>query len=149
VSFARHKLGELEILQLISSKFHTCAIHQNDHTNGYYIHTHTTVLQAFSGTTRVSRCQKKASSGPYGARGDIRGKHTNNPTGCHCIRTNQWPISLIPPILHRIPFLLQPSQFILAWQRHQICWLAYPVAWLNGDYTSIERLAWCFMSHSV
>ena len=34
--------------------------------------THTTVLQPFSGTMQVSRCQKKKSSGLYGAREDNR-----------------------------------------------------------------------------
>jgi len=43
-----------------------------------------------------------------------------------------------PPILRRIPFLLQPSQFILAWDRHQICWLAYSVAW---KYTAEVKMA--------
>jgi len=35
----------------------------------------------------------------------------------HPIETNWWtgaPISAIPPLLHRMPFLAQPSQFILA-----------------------------------
>jgi len=73
---------------------------------------------------------QKKSSGLYGARGDIRGRHTDNPAGHHSIRTNQRPTSLIPPFLCQMPFLLQPSQFILAWDRRQICWLAYPLAWL-------------------
>jgi len=45
---------------------------------------------------------------------------TDTPTiwmGCHPIQTNWWtgaPISAIPPFLHWMPFLAQPSQFILA-----------------------------------
>ena len=95
--------------------------------------THTQLFYCpFSRTTRVSLCQKKTSSGLYGAREDDRGRHTDNPTGCHSIRTNQIPTSNIPsPFLCQMPFLLQPSQFILAWDRHRTCWLAYPVAWFN------------------
>ena len=52
-----------------------------------------------SRTTRMSRCQKKASSGFYGAREDItRGRHTDNPYGRHSVRTNQQSTSINPPI---------------------------------------------------
>jgi len=44
----------------------------------------------------VSRCQKKSSSGLYGARENIRGRHTNNPAGRRSIRTNQRPTSIVP-----------------------------------------------------
>jgi len=71
----------------------------------------------------VSRCQKKSSSGLYGARGDIRDRPTNNPAGCHFIWTNQRSTSIIPTFLRRMTFRLQPSKFILAWDRHQLCWL--------------------------
>ena len=92
----------------------------------YYTHTQP-FCNPFSRTTRVGRCPKKSSSGLYGARGDIKGRHTDNPARRHSIRTNQRPISLIPLLLCRMPFLSQPSHFILAWDRHQICWLAYPM----------------------
>ena len=93
-------------------------------------HTRNHFVALFSGTTWVSRCQKKASSGLYGSRGDIKGTRSNNPAGSHSIRTNQRPSPSSPHFLRQMPFLLQPSQFILAWDRHQICWLAYPaVAW--------------------
>ena len=85
-------------------------------------HTRTTVYGPFSVTTRVSRCQKKSSSGLYGARGDIRGRHADNPAGSHSIRTNRRPTSFVPQFLRQMPFLPQPSQFILVWDRHQICW---------------------------
>jgi len=49
----------------------------------------------FSGTTRVSRCQKRT-SGLYGARGD---KHTDHPAGRRSIRTNQCPPPPSPPKL--------------------------------------------------
>jgi len=52
-------------------------------------HTHKTVLRPFFGTTRLSRCQKKSSSGLYGVTEDNRGRHINHPAGCHSIRTNQ------------------------------------------------------------
>jgi len=56
--------------------------------------THTTVLQPFSGTIQVSRCQKKSSSGLYCAKEDIRGRHTDNLVGRHFMR----PTFLIVPI---------------------------------------------------
>jgi len=63
----------------------------------------------FSGTTRVSRCQKRT-SGLYGAREDNRGRHTDHPAGRHSIRTNQCP-PLPSPIFFtgRMPFL-PPNQ---------------------------------------
>ena len=65
--------------------------------NSTHTHTHTQPFYGpFSGTTRVSRCRKKSSSGLYGAREDIRGRHANHPAGHHSIRTNQRPTSLIP-----------------------------------------------------
>ena len=91
---------------------------------------HTTVLGPFLGL-QVSRCQKKSSSGLYGAKGDIRGRHTDNMAGHHYVWTNQRPTCPIPPFLCRMSFLLQPSQFILSWARYQICWLAYSVAWIK------------------
>ena len=92
-------------------------------------HTHAQPFYGpFSGTTRVSRCQK--TSGLYGAKKDNKSRHTDNPARRHSMLTNQQPTSLIPPFLRQMPFLLQPSQFILAWDRHQVCWLAHPVAWL-------------------
>ena len=64
--------------------------------------THTTVLQLFFcdlvPSCRVNQCQKKSFSGLYGAMGDIRDRHTDNPGGCHSNRTSQRPTSLISPI---------------------------------------------------
>jgi len=94
-------------------------------------HTYTTVLLPFFRDYPAEPVTEKSSSGLYGARGDIRGRHTDNPAGCHSIWTSQWPTSLIPQFLRWMPFLSQPCQFILAWDRHQVCWIAYPVAWLN------------------
>ena len=28
-----------------------------------------------------------------------RGRHTDHPAGCHSVRTNQWPTSIIPPCI--------------------------------------------------
>jgi len=55
-------------------------------------HTHTQLFYGpFSGTTRVSRRQKKSSSGLYDASEDNRGKHANNPAGHQSMQTNQRP----------------------------------------------------------
>ena len=79
-----------------------------------YTHTSdTTILQPFSGTTRLSRCQKKSSSGLYGTGEDIRGRHTNNPAGCYSIRTNQRPTSLFPHFYARCPSCRYPPN--LSW----------------------------------
>jgi len=66
----------------------------------------------------MSQCQKKASSGLYGA-SITRGRHIDSPGGCHSIRPNQQSTSINPSFLCRMPFLPQPSQFILAWDRHR------------------------------
>ena len=95
-------------------------------------------MALFPGLSGWAGARRKSSSGLYGTRGDIRGKHTNNPALRHFIQTNQWPTSLIPPFLCRKPFVPQPSQFILAWDRHQICWLAYPV--LNKYFSCVWLL---------
>ena len=50
-----------------------------------------------SGTTWVSQCQKKASSGLYGGRKVTRGRHINNPGGRHSIQTNQQSTSINLP----------------------------------------------------
>jgi len=73
----------------------------------------------FSGTTRVSQCQKK-SSGLCSAREDNRGRHTDHPAHLHH-----------PLFLRWMRFLPQSSHFVLAWDRHQLCWLEYPVAWFS------------------
>jgi len=70
---------------------------------------------------------------------DNRGKCAVNPAGHYPINT---PISIIPPVLCRMPFLPQPSQFILAWDRHQICWIAYST--LNYEAKMRNR---CYVVH--
>jgi len=54
------------------------------------------VYGSFSGTTRVSRCQK-GTSGLYGEGKINRGRHRNHPDACHSIWTNQCPL---PPSPH-------------------------------------------------
>ena len=43
-----------------------------------------------------------------------------NPTGCQCTWVDNTTISIIPSVLHRMPFMLQPSQFILVRNRHWV-----------------------------
>jgi len=71
-------------------------LHNNTHT-----HTHTQPFYGpFSGTTRVSRCQKRT-SGLDGA-GEINGgRHTDHLGGRHSIRTNQCPPPPSPHIFLR------------------------------------------------
>ena len=62
----------------------------------------------FSGTTRVSRCQKRTSD--FMVQGKInRGRHTDHPAGRHSIRNNQCPLPPSPIFTGRMPFL-PPSQ---------------------------------------
>jgi len=61
-------------------------------------HTHNCFTALFLGLPDEP-VPEKSSSGLYGTRGDIRGRHTNNPAGRHSIRTNQWPISSSPFLL--------------------------------------------------
>jgi len=64
-------------------------------------HHHTTQPSygPFSGTTRVSQCQKRT-SGIYGAGKINRGRHTDHPAGRHSIRTNQCPPPPSPPYFY-------------------------------------------------
>ena len=57
-------------------------------------HNHFTAL--FPKLPGWASARRKSSSGLYGTRADIRGKHTNNLALRHSIRTNQRPTSLIP-----------------------------------------------------
>jgi len=59
------------------------------------------------------------------------------------------PISAIPPFLHWMPFLAQPSQFILAWDRHQTCWLAYPVAWFAVIYIFMHHCCYACVAFCI
>ena len=64
----------------------------------------------FSGTTRVSRCQKRT-NGLYGAKEINTGRHTDHLAGRHSIRTNQCPPPPSPYFFTgRMPFLLPNQQ---------------------------------------
>ena len=58
---------------------------------------------------------------------------SDSPGGRHPNRTNGAPTPIILPILHRMPFLPQPSQFILAWDRHR-----FMLAYIPGGLVNIE-----------
>jgi len=93
----------------------------------------------FSGTTQVSRCQKRSSSGLYDSREDNSGRHTDNPDGRHSICTNQRPTSIIPHFTpDALPATTLPICPGLGWNRHQICQLAFPVACLMQARTNWE-----------
>jgi len=62
-----------------------------------HIHTYNRFTAIFWDHPGELMPEKEISSGLYGAKGDTRGRHIDNPAGCHSIRTNQRPISLIPP----------------------------------------------------
>jgi len=62
----------------------------------------------------------------YGAGNDNRSRHTDSPSGRHPIWTTGAFAYIIPPFLHRMPFLPQPSQSILAWDRHRIMLACIP-----------------------
>ena len=53
------------------------------------IHTHTTILRPFSGTTRVSRCLKRTSG--LWCKGRLTEADPDHPAGRHSIHTNQCP----------------------------------------------------------
>jgi len=60
-----------------------------------HTHTHNHFTALFPGLPGWAP-RRKSSSRINGARGDIRGKHTDNPDGRHSIQTNHWPTSNIP-----------------------------------------------------
>ena len=72
-----------------------------------------------SGTTQVSRCQKKASSGLCGAREDNK-RQTHRQSGWAPLHPDQSAIHLQSPNFFTLDaLLLQPSQFIVAWDRQR------------------------------
>jgi len=88
--------------------FHPSKIHRHTHAQPFY--------GPLSGTTRVSRCQKKKIIffWTFMMQGKInRGRHTDHPAGRHSIRTNQRLTSVIPPFLHWIPSCRNPPT--LSW----------------------------------
>jgi len=98
-------------------------------------HTHTLIQPfygPFSGSTRVNQCQKKSSSGLYGARGDIRGRHTDNPAGRHFIRTNQRPTSLTAHFYARYPSCRNPP--ILSWLGTGTKYAGLHTQWLGSQW---------------
>jgi len=99
-------------------------IHRHTHTQPFYC--------PLSGTTHVSRYQKKHYYMPYSGfmmQGKIA--KADEPT----IRLDATPSRLtVPPpsstsFLCQMPFLAQSSQFMPAQDRYQVCWIAYPVAY--------------------
>jgi len=93
--------------------------------------THTQPLHGpFSVTTRVSRCQKKSARGLYGAKGDITGRHNDNPAVHHSIWTNQRPISFFPIFMpDALPAATLPIYPGFGQATDML--LACPVAWLH------------------
>jgi len=84
------------VARVFSNKERGCAAEKPRHC---ILFEHTRPSQPFyirftvlhlSGTTQVSRCQKRT-CGLYGARKINRGRHTDHPAGRHSIRTNQCP----------------------------------------------------------
>jgi len=67
--------------------------HAHTHT---HTHTHDHFTALFSGLPESASARRNPSSGFYGARQDISGRHTNNQAGRHSIGTNQRPTSLLP-----------------------------------------------------
>ena len=98
VSFASLSLSE--IFPLFAA-----VLSLQSHTHPFY--------SPFSGITQLSQCQKKSSSELYGARGGIRGRHTDTLAGCQSIRTNQRPAPLFPHFCARCPSCHNPPN--LSW----------------------------------
>ena len=106
----------------------------------FSMNTHTQLFYGpFSGTTRLSRCQKKSSSGLFGAM-----KITEADTLTIWTNHSQRPTSIIPPFLCRMLLLPEPSHFISAWDRHQICIAIGVVCVLSGvvQYEMEEKSIW-------
>ena len=66
-------------------------------------HNHFTAL--FPGPSAWASARRSLLLDFCGAMEDNRGRHTDHPHGCHCIRINQQPTSITPPpFLLRMPF---------------------------------------------
>ena len=80
----------------------------------------------FSGTTQVSRCQKKASSGLYDASEADNKKQTHWQSGWVPFHLDQSAVHLhqCPHFLRRMPFLLLPPNLSLLGTGTGICWIA-------------------------
>jgi len=83
-------------------------------------HHHTiTIYGAFPGPSGWAGARRKLLLDFMVLGRTARGRHTDNPGGRHSIQTKQQSTSINPPFLHRMTFLLQPSQFIMASDRHR------------------------------
>ena len=107
-------------------------MHVNTHTQPFY--------GPFSGTTRVSRCQKKSSSELYRAREDIRGRQTDNPAGRHSIQTDQRPTSFIPHFYTGCPSCCNPPD--LSWLGTGTKYAGLHTQWL-GCFFFVFNLTTC------
>jgi len=97
----------------------------------------------FSGTIRVSWCQKKASSGLMVQGRITRGSHTDNLGGCHSIQTNKKSISINPPIFmpDALPVATLPIYPGLG-QAQKYAGLHTPVTWLTRASALPGRQNW-------
>ena len=99
-----------------------------------FTHTNTQPFYGpFSGATRVSRCQKKSSSGLLWCKGR---QQADTPT----IRICATPYGLIsgpPPSLHFYAGCSSCHNLpTLSWLGTDTEWLAYPVAWFQTSFSS-------------
>ena len=106
----------------------TLVLQTTDHT---YTHT-LSFYGPISGTIRVSRWQKKSSSGFYSARRDTR--YTDNPAGCHSIRTNQRSTSLIPHFYTGCPSCCNPHTS--SWLGTDTKYAGLHTQWIGSDIQS-------------
>jgi len=106
-----------------------------------HTHTHTTILWPFFWDYPGEPVpEEETSSGLYGARGDIRRRHTDNPAGRHSIRTNQWPTSLIPHFYIGCPSCCNSSNLSWLWTSTEYAGLH--TQWLGSGCPRKEAVKW-------
>jgi len=129
VTWSHHGLLPPPVLQQNHSGISRTRFLRAQHCCCHPTNTTTTTRTVYGPFHGPPKCQKKTSSGLYGAREDNKRQTHRESDGHHSIQINQQSTSsIIPPFLRRTPFLPQPSHLSRLGTGTGICWIAYPVS---------------------
>jgi len=91
-----------------------------------YHHHHNHFMALFTGPPRWAGARRKLLLDFMVLGRIIRGRHTDNPGGCHSIHTNQQSTSINPHFYARCPSCCNPPNLFWLGTGTGICWIAYP-----------------------